>query len=103
MDEFMKVNSNLPWPLFVSLSKYIDKATIHRAAPKLKDTNIVLRHDLAPFLVLERKQLVKEQETLKKSPYNYKARLRDSPFKVWLEILKPNEKEWKTWKGTKNL
>ena len=56
--------------------------------------------DLAPFLQVERIRLIKESHFLKNEPDNYKSRLRDTLFKVWLE--KNNSKDWKTLQGTHN-
>ena len=88
------------WPLFVSLGKSRHREDIYKATPNLKGTNISIKNDLAPCLQEERKKLIKESDVLQAAPYNYKTRLRNTNYKVWLQIRKPNSTEWKTWQGT---
>ena len=88
------------WPLFVCLGKSRHREDIYKAAPNLKGTDISIKNDLAPCLQEERRKLIKESDVLQAKPYNYKTRMRNTNYKVWLEIRKPNSTDWKTWKGT---
>ena len=65
--------------------------------PEAQDLAKCSLYDLAPCLIAERKQLHKIAEKLQENPTNYKTRHRDTPFKVWIETLKPGEKKWETW------
>ena len=88
-----------PWPLFVKFGKAKNREDLYKAAPNLKGSNIVMRNDLAPWLLRKRAILKTESDKLKLNPYNYRTRHRDSPFDVWVEILKPNATKWITWNG----
>ena len=88
-----------PMPLFVRLGKSRHKEDLFKAAFNLKGSNIVMRNDLAPWLLKFRKKLSIEAAKLKKEPHNYETKLRDTSFKVWLEIKKPNSTKWETWDG----
>ena len=72
------------WCLFVSLAKTRHREDLYRNAFHLKDTGISMRNDLAPCLLRVRKILSNEADKLKAAPYNYRTRLRDSAFDVWL-------------------
>ena len=86
-----------PWLLFASFNKSIQREDFYKAAPNLKGKGFGIRNDLAPCLIAERKQLHKIAEKLQENPTNYKTRHRDTPFKVWIETLKPGENKWETW------
>ena len=58
-----------------------------------------MKNDLAPCLLRKKRKLAAHAITLKKAPYNYQVRHRDTAFDVWLEVLKPNETEWAKWEG----
>ena len=51
------------------------------------------------MLTEKKRKLAAHAITLKKAPYNYQVRHRDTAFDVWLEALKPNETEWAKWEG----
>ena len=87
------------WPLFLSLAKSRHREDLYRAAPKLKDSGIQMRNDLAPCLQRKRKLLIEDSITLRNATNNCDTRLRDSAFKVWMIFKRPNGKEWETWKG----
>ena len=87
------------WPLFVALGKSKQRSDIYKAAPNLKGTPFILKNDLAPCLLKVKKNLGDMADKLKAAPYNYQTKFRDSPFEVWLEIKKTNDKEWKKWNG----
>ena len=88
-----------PWPLFVRFGKTKHRDDMFRAAPNLKGSKIVLRNDLAPCLLRKKKKLIKDSDKLKAAPLNHETRFRDSPYDVWLELLKPNGKDWAKWNG----
>ena len=88
-----------PWPLFVRFGKSHHKDDLFRASPNLKGSKIVMRNDLAPCLVRKKKKLYQDSIRLKAEPLNHKTRFRDSSFDVWLELLKPNGKDWAAWNG----
>ena len=90
-----------PWPLFVKFGKAKHREDLFKASPNLKGSNIVMRNDLAPWLIRKRNILKTESDKLKLQPHNYRTRLRDSPFDVWVQILKPHAKKWVTWDGRK--
>ena len=83
-----------PWLLFVSFNKSLQREDFCKAAPKLKGKGIVIRNDLAPCLIAERNKLKKVSDKLKENPTNYRTKIRDTPFNVWLEVLKPGGKMW---------
>ena len=87
------------WPLFVGLNKSTHREDIYRSAFNLKDSGKSIRNDLAPCLLRLRKTLKKEQDRVTKAPYNFQTKLRDTPFRVWLEIQKPKRNKWETWEG----
>ena len=82
------------WPLFVAFNKSTQRDEFYRAAPKLKDTGIVIRNDLAPCLVAKRNKLIKQSIALRQPPINYDTKLRDSSFRVWLIVKKPGSDKW---------
>ena len=87
------------WPLFLSLAKSRHREDLYRAAPKLKNSGIQMRNDLAPCLQRKRKLLIEDSIVLKNETNNCETRLRDTAFKVWLIFKRPNGKQWETWKG----
>ena len=87
------------WPLFISFAKSKHREDIYKSAHNLKDSGIILTNDLAPFLLKERKDLIKIQEKLKKEPHNCEAKMRDTPYKVWMIVKRQKAKKWFTWKG----
>ena len=91
------------WPLFVALGKSKQRSDIYKAAPNLKGTPLILKNDLAPCLLKVKKNLGDMADKLKAAPYNYQTKFRDSPFEVWLEIKRTNDKEWKKWNGELQL
>ena len=96
---FPSKGGNGNWPLFVSLAKSRHREDIFKAAHHLKGTKIYMRNDLAPFLVERRNDLLKDQTTLRADPHKFDTKMRDTPFKVWLEFQRPNSTKWETWKG----
>ena len=88
-----------PWPLFVGLAKSRHREDIYKHASNLKDSGIIMCNDLAPCLLKIRKKLVDKSIELKKEPFNYQIKMRNTAFNVWLEVKKPNETKWETWKG----
>ena len=96
---FTPKNDDDPWPLFVRFGKAKHREDLFKASPNLKGSNIVMRNDLAPWLIRKRNKLKKASDKYKEAPYNYRTRQRDSPFDVWVEFLKPNAKKWVTWNG----
>ena len=86
------------WPLFVRFGDISFKDDMFKAATNLKGTNISLRHDLAPWLIIERGRLIKISTNLRKEPHNRLTKLRETPFKVKLVTRKNAEEEWKIWK-----
>ena len=82
------------WPLFVAFNKSIQRDEFYRAAPKLKDTGIVIRNDLAPCLIVKRNKLIKQSLALRHTSINYETKLRDTSFRVWLMIKKPGSDKW---------
>ena len=87
------------WPLFVSFAKTKHREDLFRASPNLKDSGITMRNDLAPWLLRFRKKLIAASNTLKTDNPDIKTKLRDTPYKVWLLVKMPNNKDWETWKG----
>ena len=94
---FPAKNREDPWLLFVSFNKSIQREDFYKATPNLKGKGITVRNDLAPCLIVERNELGKVADRLRASPNNYKTKMRDTAFKVWLEILKPGATKWETW------
>ena len=86
-----------PWPLFVKFGKSRQRDDLFRSAYNLKDSGITMRNDLAPCLLRIRKLLIEEADKLQLAPFNYRTRLRDTPFEVILWVLKPNAKKWSKW------
>ena len=96
---FPSKNRKGPWPLFISLAKSRHRTDIYKSAFNLKDSGITMCNDLAPCLLRMRKKLKTKSDTLKAAPHNFETKLRDTPFRVWLEIKKPGAKKWEEWKG----
>ena len=86
-----------PWLLFVSFNKSIQREDFYKITPNLKGKGISVRNDLAPCLIAERNALSKVSDRLKGEPNNYRTKMRDTAFRVWLEYLKPGAKKWETW------
>ena len=86
------------WPIFVRFGDISFKDDMFKAATNLKGTSISLRHDLAPWLIVERNRLIKISTNLRKEPKNLLTKLRETPFKVKLVTRKNAEEEWKVWK-----
>ena len=93
---FPAKNREDPWLLFVSFNKSIQREDFYKATPNLKGKGIVVRNDLAPCLIAERNELAKVADRLKATPHNYRTKLRDTAFRVWLEFLKPGAEKWET-------
>ena len=86
------------WPIFVRFGDISFKDDMFKAATNLKGTSISLRHDLAPWLIVERNRPIKILTRLRKEPQNLLTKLRETPFKVKQVTRKNAEEEWKVWK-----
>ena len=96
---FPSKNRKGPWPLFISLAKSRHRTDIYKSAFNLKDSGITMSNDLAPCLIKIRKRLKTKSDTLKAAPHNLDTKLRDTPFRVWLEVKKKGSNKWEEWKG----
>ena len=92
-----------PWPLFVSFAKSRHRSDVFKAAHNLKGTDYLIKNDLAPWLLKIRKDLISEQDKIKKAPHNCQAKMRDTPYRVWMIFKCPNTTKWHTWKGWDNF
>ena len=74
---------------------------IRQLHAKHKGKDINIGHDLAPCLITERNRLAKIANELRKEPTKYHTRLRNTPFKGWLETRIDSNKDWKPWNDEK--
>ena len=87
------------WPMFVRVSRIKYKEDMYKAAHNLKGKGFSMRNDLAPHLLKERSKLQVESRRLRAEPLNRKTKIRDTSFKVWMEVRKTDKDDWEPWDG----